>query len=55
MKEITTSIKIETAKNGFLVFINDYPSAMAIRPLPYVFETMENMQKFIKEQFENNK
>ena len=48
MKEVTSRITIEPAQNGFLVYANDYVSGMSVRPIPYVFETMENLLEFIK-------
>ena len=53
MKEVTSRITIEPAQNGFLVYANDYVSGMSVRPIPYVFETMENLLEFIKNNLSN--
>jgi hypothetical protein len=55
MKEITTRFTIELAKNGFLVFINDYSGQGTVKPTPYVFETMQNLQEFLKQNFNEQK
>lgn len=49
--QITTRLTIEFAKNGFLVFINDNYQTSA-RQIPFVFETIETLQKFIKIELE---
>ena len=51
MNELTTRLTIEFAKNGFLVFLNDTYGAGS-RQMPFVFETIEAMQKFIKIELE---
>jgi len=50
MKEITNRIIIETAQNGFLVYINGDFTPGTLRKAPFVFETIESMQKFIKDE-----
>lgn len=44
----THRLVIETAENGFLVYVNQDFSQGTIRPKPYVFESMETLQRFIK-------
>lgn len=51
MEQYTHRLVIECAQNGFLVYVNQDLSAGTVRPLPYVFETMENLQKFIDDRF----
>ena len=51
MIEKTSQIVIEKANNGFQLYINDYRISGTSRPVPYVFETMENLLKFISETF----
>lgn len=48
--KITDRITIEIAKNGFLIYLNDNFSGTSPRQTPYVFEKMESMQKFIKDE-----
>lgn len=48
----TRRLVIEIAENGFLVYINQDLSAGTIRPLPYVFESMESLQKFVEEKLQ---
>lgn len=49
MEEKTSKLSIEKAQNGFMVFVDDsYMERGNVRPLPYVFETMESMLEFIK-------
>ena len=48
----TRRLVIEAAQNGFLVYVNQDLSAGTIRPLPYVFESMETLQKFVEKNFE---
>jgi hypothetical protein len=50
MNELTTRITIEFAKNGFLVFLNDNYNRVETRQVPFVFETLEAMQEFIKQE-----
>lgn len=50
MEQYTHRLVIECAQNGFLVYVNQDLSA-GTRPLPYVFETIENLQKFIDDRF----
>jgi hypothetical protein len=45
----TRRLVIECAENGFLVYVNEDFSQGIIRPIPYVFESMESLQKFIDE------
>jgi hypothetical protein len=49
--EVPYRLVIEKAQNGFLVYVNQDFSNTAIRPLPYVFETMENLLEFINKEF----
>lgn len=51
-KELSNRITIEKAKNGYLVFVNDYlgHNGASVRVLPYVFETMQNLLTFIDEE-----
>lgn len=51
LKPITSRITIQPAQNGFLVFINDDFSQGTARPVPFVFETMDNLLKFIELKF----
>jgi hypothetical protein len=55
MKQFTHRLVIETAENGFLVYVNQDFSAGTIRPLPYVFESMENLLNFVSENFSEEK
>lgn len=55
LKYITNRITIETAQNGFMVRLNEDLSSAVVRPVPYVFETIDNMFDFIKEKFDKNK
>lgn len=48
----TRRLVIEVAQNGFLVYINQDLSAGTVRPIPYVFESMQTLQKFVEENFE---
>lgn len=48
MNKQTDRITIEIAKNGFLIYINDRFEPGTARQIPYVFETMESMQAFIR-------
>jgi hypothetical protein len=48
MDEQTNQLSIEKARNGFQVYLNDYKYNGTARPVPYVFETMENLLEFIK-------
>lgn len=52
MNESTTRITIEPAQNGFIVYINDYPTGLAVIKIPYVFESMGTLFKFLETQFE---
>jgi hypothetical protein len=54
IKTITDRITITPAQNGYLVYINDYNAPGTARPVPYVFETMENLLKFIEKNFKDN-
>ena len=51
----TRRLVIECAQNGFLVYVNQDFSAGTVRPIPYVFETMENLQEFIKLNFSDKR
>lgn len=48
MNKQTYKITIEIAQNGFLIYLNDEFNINVCRKAPYVFETMESMQAFIK-------
>jgi len=49
MEEIVTQLSIEKAMNGYQVRLKDYPNPTStVRPIPYVFETMEGLLEFIK-------
>jgi len=54
LKPFTNRITIQPAKNGFLVFLNDDFSQGTARPVPHVFETMENLLKFIDKELSSN-
>lgn len=41
-------ITVEPAQNGFLVYLNENIILGGVRQQPYVFETMENLLKFIE-------
>lgn len=45
------NLKIETMANGYLVYPNENIVSLnnTIREIPYVFETKENLFKFIEE------
>jgi hypothetical protein len=47
MEEIVNRLTVEKVMNGFEVYLQDYRHNGAARPTPYVFETMENLLKFI--------
>jgi len=51
MEKETNRLVIEKAMNGFLVFVNQDFSPGTARPLPYVFESMEALQKFVELNF----
>jgi len=48
MEEVVNQITIEKAMNGYEVRLKDYMNSGTIRPVPYVFETMEALLTFIK-------
>jgi hypothetical protein len=50
MEKLVDQLTIERARNGFKVYIGDYKTNGTCRPVPYVFETMENLLKFIQTQ-----
>jgi hypothetical protein len=54
IKPITDRLTIQPVQNGFLVYINDYNAPGTARPVPYVFETMENLLKFIDKELSSN-
>lgn len=54
LKPMTSRITIQPAQNGFLVFLNDDFSQGTARPVPHVFETMENLLKFIDKELSSN-
>lgn len=51
MEEIISRLTIEKVMNGFEVYLQDYRHTGTARPIPYVFETMENLLKFVEKQF----
>ena len=53
MIEEINKIAIERAANGYQVYLNGeiYSSVAVLRPIPYVFESMESLLKFVEEQF----
>ncbi len=54
MKPITERITIQPVQNGFLVYLNDNYAPGTVRPVPFVFETMDNLLEFIKLKFEED-
>ena len=48
MEELVNQLTIEKAMNGYQVRLKDYQINGTVRPVPYVFETMENLLEFIK-------
>lgn len=52
MKQETFKLTIISAQNGYLVYVNEDTSNGALRPVPYVFETMETLLKFVRSNFE---
>jgi hypothetical protein len=50
MEEIINKLAVEKVMNGFEVYLQDYRHNGTARPTPYVFETMENLLKFIEQQ-----
>jgi hypothetical protein len=48
MEIITSRLVIEIAENGFLVYVNQDFSQLEYKPRPYVFESIETLQEFIK-------
>lgn len=51
MRERTYQMTVEKVSNGFQVFLEDHKYPATIRPVPYVFETMENLLDFISKTF----
>ena len=47
MRERTYQMTVEKVSNGFQVYLDDYKCSGTLRPVPYVFETMENLLNFI--------
>ena len=52
IEEISVPITIEKAVNGFQVYLKDYKVQATIRPVPYVFESIEAMFKFLETQLD---
>lgn len=50
MEQKVNGLLIKPAVNGWLVYLNQDFSQGTIQPVPYVFETMENLLEFIKTQ-----
>ena len=42
-------ITIEKARNGYQVYLREWNYNGQVTPIPYVFETMENLLKFIED------
>ena len=55
MEELTNRLVIETAKNGFLVYVNQDFTTGTIRPKPYVFESMQSLLEFVNKSFPEEK
>lgn len=53
-KPITERITIQPVQNGFLVYLNDHYAQGTARPVPFVFETMDNLLEFIRTKFEED-
>ena len=51
LERITNRITIEPAQNGFMLRINEDLSSAVMRPVPYVFENIENLLDFVKYKF----
>jgi len=51
MERETFRLVIEKVANGFTVYVNQDFSTSTVRPLPYVFESMEALQKFVELNF----
>ncbi len=51
MEQKTNRLVIEPAVNGWLIYVNEDFAQGIARPLPYVFEKMENLLKFIEQNF----
>ena len=47
MGKVIDQLTIETAMNGYQVRLRDH-HLNGVRPMPYVFETMEALLKFIQ-------
>ena len=52
MGKLIDQLTIETAMNGYQVRLKDYMHNGTVRPVPYVFETMETLLTFIKTKLE---
>jgi hypothetical protein len=52
MGKLVDQLTIETAMNGYQVRLKDYILNGTARPVPYVFETMESLLKFIQTKLE---
>ena len=52
MEELVNQLTIEKAMNGYQVRLRDYHLNGTGRPVPYVFETMETLLKFIQTKLE---
>ena len=48
MTKKQSTLLIETAKNGFVVYVNYDFSPSTVKPTPYVFETMASFLNFVK-------
>ena len=48
----TFKLTIISAQNGYMVYVNEDTSKDTFRPVPYVFETMETLLKFVRSNFE---
>lgn len=54
IQPITERLTIQPVQNGFAVYLNDHYAQGTARPVPYVFETMENLLKFVEQKFKEN-
>ena len=52
MNDTISQLSVEKVQNGFQVYLNDYKHTGTARPVPYVFETMENLLEFVKQKLE---
>ena len=48
MESKKNELLIKPAKNGFLVYVDYEFSSTSLKPIPYVFETMESLLNFVE-------